>query len=374
MDLDIYSSLIIAGVIQGLFLSLFILLINKHKTRAAFYLGLLLLCLSVSNLQDFLWEAAIITKDTHNLIYLPFSFLEPPFLYFFVVIFLYPEHSIRGVEKLLYIPFLIVILGALSYKLGILFFPTDHIFNQSMDSFMFNVDGYGDVVNIVMALLVIIVSLVELRRYEQKHKLFDRGRIKMQILWFKILLIILFITTLFWIYFTANYILQTEVSYLIMLMVTSALIYLLGYIGIHKIGIHEERRNIRAFSSAAKAYSIVEKKGKNEHVIALESFLATDKNYLNPNITLQSVADELKISKGHLSRIINSDLNISFSDYINSLRVEEAKEYLKNPDFEKYTMVAIGLEAGFSSKSTFNNTFKKLTGYTPSQFKSLPTN
>jgi len=51
------------------------------------------------------------------------------------------------------------------------------------------------------------------------------------------------------------------------------------------------------------------------------------------------------------------------------LRVEEAKLYLTDTDFSNYTLVAIGLEAGFNSKSAFNNSFKKITGQTPSQFK-----
>jgi len=51
------------------------------------------------------------------------------------------------------------------------------------------------------------------------------------------------------------------------------------------------------------------------------------------------------------------------------LRVEEAKTYLIDNEFANYTLVAIGLEAGFNSKSAFNSSFKKITGKTPSQFK-----
>lgn len=62
-------------------------------------------------------------------------------------------------------------------------------------------------------------------------------------------------------------------------------------------------------------------------------------------------------------------MNLGFLDYINQLRVEEAKQYLQNPEFENYTLVAIGLEASFNSKTTFNNCFKKFTGKTPSEYK-----
>ena len=62
-------------------------------------------------------------------------------------------------------------------------------------------------------------------------------------------------------------------------------------------------------------------------------------------------------------------MNTSFPDYLNSYRIEEAKSYLKNPEFSKYTIVSIGLEAGFNSKSSFYSVFKKATGQTPATFK-----
>src|SRR5690606_24999681 len=109
---------------------------------------------------------------------------------------------------------------------------------------------------------------------------------------------------------------------------------------------------------------------KSEQILKFEEFVKIEKNYLDSNLSLESVADSLGLNKTYLSRIINAELNKSFTDYVNELRVEEAKIYLENPDFQKYTLVSIGLEAGFNSKSTFNSTFKRLTGQTPSEYKS----
>lgn len=95
---------------------------------------------------------------------------------------------------------------------------------------------------------------------------------------------------------------------------------------------------------------------------------------MNSNFSAEMLAEELQISKSHLSRVFSNEMNTSFSDYINTLRVEEAKSYLKNPDFSNYTLIAIGLEAGFNSKTTFNTTFKKITGQTPSQFRKNTSN
>ena len=70
-----------------------------------------------------------------------------------------------------------------------------------------------------------------------------------------------------------------------------------------------------------------------------------------------------------LSKLINGNFEVNFSDYINQLRVEEARKALLNPEFNNYTIVAVGLECGFNSKSTFYTAFRKITGQTPSEFR-----
>ena len=91
--------------------------------------------------------------------------------------------------------------------------------------------------------------------------------------------------------------------------------------------------------------------------------------YLNPNLNLKDISDELSISKGYVSNLINKHANKNFNDYINHFRVEEIKKMLIDSHFNKYTVLAIGLEAGFNSKSSFNNVFKKFTNLTPSAYK-----
>ncbi|MBC2846677.1 helix-turn-helix domain-containing protein [Winogradskyella flava] len=148
----------------------------------------------------------------------------------------------------------------------------------------------------------------------------------------------------------------------------SVAIYWLGYLGIYKFGIAEDRKNIRLQTSASMNSPKTDVT-RNKHVLAFEELLKINRIYLDPNLTLDSVATNLNISSGHLSRIIKTELNTNFSDYINSYRVDQAKAYLKNPEFSKYTITAIGLEAGFNSKSAFYTAFKKATNKTPLAFK-----
>ncbi|KAB2846133.1 MAG: helix-turn-helix transcriptional regulator, partial [Melioribacteraceae bacterium] len=49
--------------------------------------------------------------------------------------------------------------------------------------------------------------------------------------------------------------------------------------------------------------------------------------------------------------------------------VEEAKRMLQDKEFDNLTILSIAYESGFKNKSSFNNAFKKFTGFTPSEFK-----
>ncbi len=103
----------------------------------------------------------------------------------------------------------------------------------------------------------------------------------------------------------------------------------------------------------------------------LEQLMRKKHWYRNPDLSREIVAKALGISTGYLSQTINSISGKSFSDYINSYRVEEIKKMMLDPEFDHYSFLALGFEAGFNSKSTFYASFKKITGLTPSAFKKL---
>jgi ligand-binding sensor domain-containing protein/AraC-like DNA-binding protein len=104
----------------------------------------------------------------------------------------------------------------------------------------------------------------------------------------------------------------------------------------------------------------------------LEQLLACMKSrkpYLESDLTLKDLADQLAISSKYLSQVINEKLNQHFLDFINSYRVEEAKKRLLTFDPETESILDIAFDVGFCSKSTFNTVFKKYTKMTPSQFR-----
>ncbi len=106
-----------------------------------------------------------------------------------------------------------------------------------------------------------------------------------------------------------------------------------------------------------------------EYLELLRLLMKNEKLYLNSDLTLQKLSEHLSISQHHLSQIINEKLKQNFFDFVNSYRIEEAKCLLTDPRGELLTILAIGQEVGFNSKSSFNAAFKKHTGKTPTQFK-----
>ncbi len=93
------------------------------------------------------------------------------------------------------------------------------------------------------------------------------------------------------------------------------------------------------------------------------------KPYLRQNLNRSMIAQELGISTGYLSTIINSHSGESLSELITRYRIEHAKELLMDSSNDRFSLEAIGADSGFKSKSVFYAAFKSATGTTPRNFK-----
>jgi AraC-like DNA-binding protein len=102
---------------------------------------------------------------------------------------------------------------------------------------------------------------------------------------------------------------------------------------------------------------------------SLEKLMKEKKLFLQPDLTISQLAEEVNCSRHHLSQVLNDQLDQSYYDYINCLRVEEAKYLLTQPKFQQYKIASVAYDAGFNSLSTFNEVFKKQTGKTPSDYR-----
>jgi AraC-like DNA-binding protein len=102
----------------------------------------------------------------------------------------------------------------------------------------------------------------------------------------------------------------------------------------------------------------------------LERWAAHERGYLDPDIKLVDLAERIGTSSQLLSQYLNDVLGLSFFDYINALRVAEIQKMMLDRGNDTRTLLDLAFAAGFSSKSTFNTSFKKISGLAPSSWRS----
>ena len=104
----------------------------------------------------------------------------------------------------------------------------------------------------------------------------------------------------------------------------------------------------------------------------LDSYMLNNKPYLDPNLSLNDFADAVDVPSRLISEVVNNYKQVNFYDYCNDFRVAEFLDLAQDPTNQNKKIIALAYEAGFKSKSTFNDFFKKKYGQSPSKYlKSL---
>ncbi len=115
------------------------------------------------------------------------------------------------------------------------------------------------------------------------------------------------------------------------------------------------------------------KEKTSEEIIKKASWLKeqmlTNLFYLNSELTLKSLAENLNMHPNILSKVINEGLDKNFSDFVNEYRVNAIIEKLHSGNYDHITLLGISFECGFNSKTTFNRVFKNIKGVTPINYK-----
>ena len=103
----------------------------------------------------------------------------------------------------------------------------------------------------------------------------------------------------------------------------------------------------------------------------LLKYIRKEKPYLDPNLSLQSLAEQIDIHPNQLSWLLNDSLGKNFNEFINHHRVNTFQSLCKDPKNSRITLIGLAYDSGFNSKTVFNTSFKRETGLTPKQFLKL---
>ncbi len=107
----------------------------------------------------------------------------------------------------------------------------------------------------------------------------------------------------------------------------------------------------------------------SEYEKTIINYMNSEKPYLDNAFSIQTMSEALSIQKFYITQVLNESLNKNFYTFVNDFRIEEVKNLIKVDDNNKYTLLSLAFDSGFNSKTSFNTTFKKYTGKTPSQYR-----
>lgn len=378
-NLYIFNLILIIGVIQGFIFNGITFLNNRTKDKAVLFLNLMVLFLSINNLQAWFIDQNM-SIPFYYLKYLRVSwsmFLAPMF-YVFLVRLLRINKRTKPLILLTISIFLLSVLLRIFYL--------DSIKSQEgTDTFYFLLRRYNSIEDIFSFFYTIPIFLLSVHMFFKKSKRFEYVLQYDNLKWIRTFFILSAVVLSFWLvalyfnYFYTN--INSSYFYSPLRLGTSFIIYWIGYQGMfHQKFIKERiflRRKLeKGNSSEGLTKQIILQKDKESNTEKhkkyfedIDQYVRQNRKFNNPNLGLESLASELNISTSFLSMLINKFSGQHFTDYINKFRIEQAKELLLNKEYQNYTIMSIGLESGFNSKSTFYSAFKKHVGSTPIQFK-----
>jgi len=389
MKWNVVDVVMVLAASQGVFLA--ILIFHKHrKIFANRFLGLLMLCFSIIlynlSLSDLGYQARF-PRLTLFLIGVPFIAIPLHFLYARYLIHVSDRFTAR--ELLHFMPFGLYVLSIVplllkSQEAVRMLFRDQDIRQLPVVFILFNwtVTAMG----LVYMLLTVSMLARYVRRIKNEFSTID----KIKLDWLRNMTVMIAFA---WAsFFLENMLLLFKINlsnFTFSSFMVSVFVYAMGYLGLLKtevFTIPEIADSIRRIPAADEADPgripgpdpktgiKYEKSGLSpekakEILEALLRFMETDKPYADCDLTLAQLAKRLSVTPHNLSEVINTRTGHNFYDFINQYRVEQVKKDLADHSKRDFKLLAIGLDAGFNSKTTFNTIFKRHTRLTPSGYR-----
>lgn len=361
------SIVFIIGIVQAFFI-VFILLTKKKKSLPDKILAIWICCIGINLLLYYFEYIEFHQQYPHILgIAAPFPFAHGPLLFLYVTYLISKEQKFNRILLLHFVP-------ALSFYIFMmpdLLLPADEKIRFAYEVIPVNPPLYWEVYSFLInisGLVYVFWSLYLLRlNYHVIKDNFSYTE-KINLKWLRNLIVgmaIIWIAVL-----VSNTLEETTGSNLIFTAVT-LFIFLIGYYGTRQGYIFSDQFNPQKQQDIKVKYekSTLSETQSQSLLERLLHFMDEEKPYLESKITLPQLASRFEINPNYLSQVINEKLDANFYDFINKYRVTEFKERLKKKGANTFTLFAHASDSGFSSKSSFNEVFKKVTGLTPSQYQ-----
>jgi len=361
---ELFKFTLIAGIISGFSFIIYTSLSPLRKDKSIFYLNFFVLSFTLNNLQITLAEYDFITLNFfERKLLIPFYALIIPSFYTFVIHYLKVEKEIKS--------FVIISVVLFFNEILIRIVFATQFYNETSN---YIVAKYAQIEEIINICYTVFLFLKVVYIFLNQSKLYQEIATYDNMKWLKKFFLYGFIIILLWvvaIVFNIKEVINPNIPIYYPLRLSSTfLIFWIAYYGFFKYSLLTERIELRKEIANDKSPNDVNiNENSNATFQLIQNCILENKLYFDPDLCVETVALKSEIPIKKLPTIIFEATNYNFSDYINSLRVEKAKKYLIQKKYSNYTIVAIGLECGFNSKTTFYNAFNKFVKMSPTQYK-----
>ena len=356
------------------YLLAFICLVNPANVNhiANRWFGVFLFAAGCAVLNKIIYSAHAETNYARLIAFNELSrYVMAPALYLSVTHFTSAEKGLKRTEYLHFIPFLVFFI----FVAPAAFFPNPglnyHVNFLRPFSLILSILVFASVG--VQALVYWILSYRKLIRHQKDILLVSSDTTQIDLKWLRLLLMGIAVMIVLWLnelFLGINFITHyAPLGYLFGGLFTCY--YLLAQkdiypyekaelVDINKV-IVDGQENI----TVKQRFSLLQ---LNELKDKLARLMEAERLYLDNELSLPQLAKEMSISSHDLSYVLNEGFGVNFFQFVNTYRVEEAKQLMLSGKYKHLNILGIAYNAGFNSKTTFNTAFKKQTGLSPSEF------
>lgn len=379
--------LLITSIGQTLFASILLFLSKNGNQVANRFLSAFMLTLSIALTSFFLFDFWMLYLPQMVLVYFPMLFLLPPLLWFYIKKLTGPEIKISVKLVLIHIlPAVFVLLALIPFYLlpGIekleWYYGRSNQYVQfgAIQTWLTTIMRPLKFVPMVQGLIYVFMSYQCLKNHKTNIENQFSNIENISLRWLKYLVITcagIYIFSLLT-YFVGVSQVSSQLLWVMNISIGCALLSIFGYFGITQKLIYDS--NISSLDSAplTSVESLSEKKYKSsplsdshveEFYKELLEYMDSAAPFLNPELTIGQLAQELRMSERDLSRVINQKSSKNFLEFVNTYRIESAKKALQEKEYK--TVLELAMMVGFNSKSAFYETFKRMTNTTPMRYK-----
>ncbi len=356
-------------------LLIFILLVMKKNKKANVFFAAFMLILSLNFFSMFFYETGFKTISyIFAVISIPGIALTGVFIYFYTMFMtglmesLKPRHLVHSIVYIFCLCLFLLITGI------------NNLDNESKEirNTFFAVLSAG----FINSLVYIYYTMRILKRYYNNIENYYSDLERMNLNWLKLITSLSFLALFIWCisFWFCHFEMfpKSEMTISLDILMLIAIIFITAYYIINQPEIFRQNLEMNHEIEEAESPAGTEKYARqsidenmqDEYLAKLEAYMEEKKPYLDENITIKDLSDDIGIPSHHLSIAINNRLGKNFYTFINEYRIREALSILDDPVNLDASIIAVAFRAGFNSKSTFNSVFKKITGKTPTEYRS----